>query len=154
MGQRVRGVSGSGPTADTEITLPVRGTRQAKFNVVDRVKAPGWTLSGSVAALDGDAVAEAGGSWVVVGTNAEIHLTHRFARWCCERPKLGAGAGGGLHRLINHLEVASIAEFQEGLNRVGAGVAIRGVGGEKQFESAVGLARDEVGVPVLSLIHI
>ena len=35
---------------------------------------------------------------------------------------------------IGHLEVAAVAELEEGLDRIAAGVA--GVGGEKQLETA------------------
>ena len=47
---------------------------------------------------------------------------------------------------IGHLAVAAVAEFEEGLNGIAAGVA--GVSGEKQFEAAVRLIHQEIGVPV------
>ena len=47
---------------------------------------------------------------------------------------------------IGHFAVAVVAEFEEGLNGVAAGVA--GVSGEKQLETAVGLIHNEIGVPV------
>ena len=47
---------------------------------------------------------------------------------------------------IGHLEVAAIAEFEEGLDRITAGVA--GISGEKQFEAAIRLIHHEIGVPV------
>ena len=47
---------------------------------------------------------------------------------------------------IGHLAVAAVAEFEEGLNGIAAGVA--GVSGEKQLEVAVGLIHQEIGVPV------
>ena len=100
----------------------------------------------SVAALNGNAVTESSGLWILVGADPEIHLADALARHLLEGAEHPAGAHGRLQLFIGHLAVAAVAEFEEGLNGIAAGVA--GVSGEKQFEAAVGLIHQEIGVPV------
>ena len=76
----------------------------------------------SVAALNGIAVTEYSGLWILVGADPEIHLADAIARHLLEGAENPAGAHGGLQLLIGHLAVAAVAEFEEGLNGVAAGV--------------------------------
>ena len=99
-----------------------------------------------MAALNGDAVAEPSGLRVFVGPDPEIHLADALPCDLLEGPKHAAGAYRRLQLFIGHLAVASIAEFEEGLNGITAGIA--GIGGEKQLEAAVGLIHQEIGVPI------
>ena len=100
----------------------------------------------SVAALNGNAVTESSGLWILIGADPEIHLADALALLLLEGAEHPAGAHGRLQLFIGHLAVAAVAEFEEGLNGVAAGVA--GVSGEKQLETAVGLMHNEIGVPV------
>ena len=100
----------------------------------------------SVAALNRNAVTESSGLWILVGADPEIHLADALARHLLEGAEHPAGAHGRLQLFIGHLAVAAVAEFEEGLNGVAAGVA--GVSGEKQLEAAVGLIHFEISVPV------
>ena len=99
----------------------------------------------SVAALNGNAVTESSGLRILVGADPEIHLADALARHLLEGAEHSAGAHGRLQLFIGHLAVAAVAEFEEGLDRIAAGVA--GIGREKQFEAAVGLIHQEIGVP-------
>ena len=91
----------------------------------------------SVAALNGNAVTESSGGGIVVGSDPEIHLADALARHLREGAEHATRAHGRLKFFISHLAVAAVAEFEEGLDRIAAGVA--GIGREKQFEAAVGL---------------
>ena len=75
----------------------------------------------SVAALNGDPVAESGGCQVVVGADPEIHLADALARHLLEGAEHPAGAHGRLQLFIGHLAVAAVVEFEEGLNGIAAG---------------------------------
>ena len=99
-----------------------------------------------MAALNGDPVTESSGLWILVGADPEIHLADALARHLLEGAEHPAGAHGRLQFFIGHLAVAAIAEFEERLNGIAAGVA--GIGGEKQLETALGLIHHEIGVPV------
>ena len=88
----------------------------------------------SVAALNGNSVTKSSGLWILVGADPEIHLADALARLLLEGAEHPAGAHGRLQLFIGHLAVAAVAEFEEGLNGVAAGVA--GVSGEKQLETA------------------
>ena len=100
----------------------------------------------SVAALNGNAVNESSGLWILIGADTEIHLADALALLLLEGAEHPAGAHGRLQLFIGHLAVAAVAEFEEGLNGVAAGIA--GVSGEKQLETAVGLIHNEIRVPV------
>ena len=99
-----------------------------------------------VAALNGDAVTKSRGLRVFVGPDPEIHLADVLACNLLEGAEHAARAHGRLQLFVGHLEIAAIAEFEEGLNRITAGVA--GIGGEKQLEASVRLIHHEIGVPV------
>ena len=87
-----------------------------------------------MAALNGDAVAEPSGLRVFVCPDSEIHLADALSSHLLKGAKHAAGPYGRLQLFIGHLEVAAVAELEEGLDRIAAGVA--GVGGEKQLETA------------------
>ena len=77
----------------------------------------------SVAALRGNSVTESSGLWIVVDADPEIHLADALAQLLLEGAEHPAGAHGRLQLFIGHLAVAAVAEFEEGLNGVAAGVA-------------------------------
>ena len=85
-----------------------------------------------MAALNGDPVTESSGLWILVGADPEIHLADALARHLLEGAEHPAGAHGGLQLFIRHLAVAAVAEFEEGLDRIAAGVA--GIGGENNLK--------------------
>ena len=74
----------------------------------------------SVAALNGNAVTESSGLWILVGADLEIHLADALTRHLLEGAEHPAGAHGRLQLFISHLAVAAVAEFEEGLNGVAA----------------------------------
>ena len=80
--------------------------------------AVGTSLRALIAALHGDSVAETGTTWVLVGSDFKIHLTDSLVDWRAERTELCTGARGGLHGLIDNLQVAAICEFQVSLDRI------------------------------------
>ena len=70
-----------------------------------------------MAALNGDAVAEPSGLRVFVGPDSEIHLADALSSHLLKGAKHAAGSYGRLQLFIGHLEVAAIAELEEGLDR-------------------------------------
>ena len=76
-----------------------------------------------MAALNGDAVAEPSGLRVFVGPDSEIHLADALSSHFLKGAKHAAGPYGRLQLFIGHLEVAAVAELEEGLDRIAAGVA-------------------------------
>ena len=69
-----------------------------------------------MAALNGDAVAEPSGLRVFVGPDSEIHLADALSSHLLKGAKHAAGPYGRLQLFIGHLEVAAVAELEEGLN--------------------------------------
>ena len=63
-------------------------------------------LSGK--ALNGNAVTESSGLWILVGADPEIHLADAFARYLLEGAEHPAGARGRLQLLIGHLAFADL----------------------------------------------
>ena len=93
----------------------------------------------SVAALNGDAAAECRALWILIAPDPEIHLADGLPRHLLEGAEHAARAQGRIQLFIGHLEAAAVAEFEEGLDQIAAGVV--GIGGEKQLETAVELLR-------------
>ena len=70
-----------------------------------------------MAALNGDAVAEPSGLRGFVGPDLEIHLADALSSHLLKVAKHAAGPYGRLQLFIGHLEVAAVAELEEGLDR-------------------------------------
>ena len=100
----------------------------------------------SAAALNRDAIAKSRGLWILIGPDPEIHLADGLVRHLLEEAEPASSAHGWLQVFIGNFKAIAIAEFEEGLDRIAAGVV--GIGGEKQLETAVGLLHHEIGVPV------
>ena len=62
----------------------------------------------SVAALNGNAVTESSGFWILVSADPEIHLADALARYLLEGAEHPAGARGRLQLFIGHLVVADL----------------------------------------------
>ena len=78
----------------------------------------------SVAALDGNAVAESSATRIIVGTDLEVHLADALAwRWG-EGAELGSSAGWWFHPFCHHFHGPSTGELQESLNRIFPGIPI------------------------------
>ena len=70
-----------------------------------------------MAALNGDAAAEPSGLRAFVGRDSEIHLADGLSSHLLKGVKHAAGPYGRLQLFIGHLEVAAVAELEEGLDR-------------------------------------
>ena len=61
-----------------------------------------------MAALNGNAVIESSGLWILVGADPEIHLADALPRYLLEGAENPAGARGRLKLFIGHLAVADL----------------------------------------------
>ena len=62
----------------------------------------------SVAALNGNAVTESSGLWILVGADSKIHLADALARHLLEGGEHPAGARVRLHLFIGHYVVGAL----------------------------------------------
>ena len=71
----------------------------------------------SVAALNGNAVTESSGLWILVGADPEIHLADALAPYLQEGSEHPAGAHGRLQLFISNLAVADLLGGMSKLDR-------------------------------------